>query len=115
MSRWMPTFSGRRRPASTLPSLPARRRIVARRAGTISLMSRSTSAAQPKLPTLTRRDFFGDVADAVRASLPPGNRTLETRQTMNLLKLHYGANYRVHYEAWISAERRWLELGLHFE
>jgi hypothetical protein len=78
-------------------------------------MSRSTSAVQPKLPTLTRRDFFSDVVDTVRANLPPNDRTLETRQTMNLLKLHYGANYRVHYEAWISAERRWLELGLHFE
>jgi hypothetical protein len=64
---------------------------------------------------LTRRDFFTDVADAVRAALPPDERALDSRQTMNLLKLHYGTNYRVHYEAWIAAERGWLELGLHFE
>jgi len=64
---------------------------------------------------LTRREFFSDVAEAVRVALPAGERALEARQTLNLLKLHYGANYRVHYEAWISAERGWLELGLHFE
>ncbi len=64
---------------------------------------------------LTRREFFTDIAESVRASLPTDERALETRQTMNLLKLHYGANYRVHYEAWIAAERGWLELGLHFE
>lgn len=78
-------------------------------------MSRSSPATQAKPRSLTRREFFRDVADAVRSALPPDSRQLETRQTMNLLKLHYGANYRVHYEAWISAERGWLELGLHFE
>lgn len=64
--------------------------------------------------TLTRRDFFLDLAEAVRRSLPP-DRTLDARQTMNLLKLHYGANYRIHYEAWISTEKGHVEIGLHFE
>lgn len=74
-----------------------------------------TTRAAGRVAVLTRRDFFSAVAETVRASFPDRERRLETRQTMNLLKLHYGANYRVHYEAWIAAERGWLELGLHFE
>ena len=65
--------------------------------------------------TLTRRDFFGDLLEAVRRSLPPERQEFEARQTMNLLKISYGANYRIHYEAWINAEKGLVELGLHFE
>ncbi len=65
--------------------------------------------------TLTRRDFFGDLADAARRQLPLERQGFETRQTMNLLKVHYGANYRIHYEVWINAERGLVEVGLHFE
>jgi hypothetical protein len=72
------------------------------------------SATRPAA-TLGRREFFDALAEAVRAQLPSNRGAIETRQTMNLLKLHYGANYRVHYEAWISPERGHIELGLHFE
>ncbi|RIK45257.1 MAG: hypothetical protein DCC58_06975 [Chloroflexi bacterium] len=78
-------------------------------------MSRATLPTTGNVKPLTRRDFFSAVSAVVQANLPPDPRTLQTRQTMNLLKLHYGANYRVHYEAWIAAERGLLELGLHFE
>ncbi|HBY47139.1 MAG TPA: hypothetical protein PK593_07040 [Thermomicrobiales bacterium] len=64
---------------------------------------------------LTRRDFFGDLADAARRQLPVERQEFETRQTMNLLKVHYGANYRIHYEIWINAEKQQIEVGLHFE
>lgn len=67
------------------------------------------------MPLLGRREFFSELTEAVRRSLPADRQGFETRQTMNLLKLHYGANYRVHYEAWINAEKGYLELGLHFE
>jgi hypothetical protein len=68
-----------------------------------------------KAATLTRRDFFEDLADELRRALPPEQQGFESRQTMNLLKVHYGANYRVHYEVWINAEKGHVELGLHFE
>ena len=67
------------------------------------------------MPLLGRREFFAELAESVRRSLPEDCQGLEIRQTMNLLKLHYGANYRVHYEAWINTEKGYLELGLHFE
>ena len=79
----------------------------------------ATRAATTKTPTkpatMTRRDFFSDVLEAVRRSLPPERQEFEARQTMNLLKISYGANYRIHYEAWVNAERGYVELGLHFE
>lgn len=77
----------------------------------------ATRAAKPptKTATLTRRDFFTDLLEAVRRGLPPERQEFESRQTMNLLKISYGANYRIHYEAWINAERGYVELGLHFE
>lgn len=65
--------------------------------------------------TMTRRDFFSDLLESVRRSLPPEWQVYEARQTMNLLKISFGANYRIHYEAWINAERGYVELGLHFE
>ena len=67
------------------------------------------------LPALTRREFFADLAEAVRRALPPERQVFEQRQTMNLLKISYGANYRIHYEAWINAEKGHVEIGLHFE
>jgi len=67
-----------------------------------------------RVVTLTRRDFFSDLADAMRRELGD-TRAVEVRQTMNLLKLSYGDNYRVHYEVWINTEKGYVELGLHFE
>ncbi len=64
---------------------------------------------------MTRRDFFSDLIEIVRRDLAVDRREFEVRQTMNLLKLHYGANYRVHYEVWISSEQQQVEVGLHFE
>jgi hypothetical protein len=65
---------------------------------------------------LTRRDFFSDLTTAVQTALAGRDeRELTAHQTMNLLKLHYGANYRVHYEVWISTDKGHVELGLHFE
>jgi hypothetical protein len=64
---------------------------------------------------LTRRDFFADLAEQTRRLLPPERQVFEQRATMNLLKVHYGANYRIHYEVWINTEKGYVELGLHFE
>lgn len=77
----------------------------------------ATRAAKPpaKPATMTRRDFFSDLLEAVRRGLPPEQQVFEARQTMNLLKISYGANYRIHYEAWINTEHGHVELGLHFE
>ncbi len=75
----------------------------------------ATTKATARPATMTRRDFFSDVLEAVRGSLPPDRQEFEARQTMNLLKISYGANYRIHYEAWVNAERGYVELGLHFE
>jgi hypothetical protein len=73
-------------------------------------------ASKPKnLPALTRREFFADLVEAVRRVLPPERQVFEQRQTMNLLKISYGANYRIHYETWICAEKDHVEVGLHFE
>jgi hypothetical protein len=82
--------------------------------GETRLAVRSAAPRKPP-PTLTRRDFFSEVAETARRALPPDERELATRQTMNLLKLHYGANYRVHYEVSIVIEKQYVELGLHFE
>ena len=78
--------------------------------------SHGTSAAARARGQLTRRDFFSDLASAARRAAGAHDpREPTARQTMNLLKLHYGANYRVHYEVWICAEKGHVELGLHFE
>ncbi|HUG16897.1 MAG TPA: hypothetical protein VMM78_17955 [Thermomicrobiales bacterium] len=74
----------------------------------------ATRARKPK-PALTRREFFSELVEQTRLLLPEERRGFETRQTMNLLKVHYGANYRIHYEVWINSEKRYVELGLHFE
>ncbi|HYI13946.1 MAG TPA: hypothetical protein VEX37_01040 [Thermomicrobiales bacterium] len=79
-------------------------------------MATRAAAKPPAKPvTMTRRDFFSHLLEAVRRSLPPERQEFEARQTMNLLKISYGANYRIHFEAWINAERGYVELGLHFE
>jgi hypothetical protein len=64
---------------------------------------------------MKRREFFDELTDAVRERLPPPQREFTARSTMNLLKIHYGANYRVHYEVMLLAEQDIIELGLHFE
>ena len=79
------------------------------------MATRAATKTPAKPATLTRRDFFSDLLEAVRRGLPPERQAFEARQTMNLLKISYGANYRIHYEAWIDTERRHVELGLHFE
>ncbi len=65
--------------------------------------------------TLKRREFFDEVVDAVQEQLPAGMQPFQQRQTMNLLKIHYGANYRVHFEASFVTEIGFIEVGLHFE
>jgi hypothetical protein len=78
-------------------------------------LAATNSRKQNVKSTLTRRDFFGDIADETRRLLPLERQGFEARQTMNLLKVHYGANYRIHYEVWINTEKGYVELGLHFE
>lgn len=67
------------------------------------------------MATLKRRQFFGAVWDATQGELPPDFAEPRTRQTMNFLKVQFSANYRIHYEAMISAQTGFLEVGLHFE
>jgi hypothetical protein len=74
-----------------------------------------TTSRNSARSTLTRRDFFSDIAEETRRLLPPERQGFEQRATMNLLKVHYGANYRIHYEVWINTEKEHVELGLHFE
>ena len=76
---------------------------------------RRAASTDSIIPILTRKEFFAEVAEQVTRLLPPERKAIETRATMNLLKLHYGANYRIHYEVWISSERGHVEVGLHFE
>lgn len=64
---------------------------------------------------MKRREFFTALVDTVRTTLPPQLRDFEHRQTMNLLKIHYNANFRIHYEASIITETGLAEIGLHFE
>lgn len=64
---------------------------------------------------LKRREFFRLVRDETLSQLPPEMGEPHTRATLNLLKVHYQPNYRVHYEVMISAQNSVLEIGLHFE
>ena len=73
-------------------------------------MSRRTPQA-----TLKRRPFMEAVREACREQLPAAQRQFESRLTMNLLKVHFNPNFRIHYEVMISAERGVVEIGLHFE
>jgi len=56
-----------------------------------------------------------EVKRACEGNLKLAGEGIHTRSTMNLLKLHFNDNYRIHYELMISAERGIIELGLHFE
>ena len=58
------------------------------------MATRAAAKTAAKPATLTRRDFFSDVLEAVRRGLPAERQQFESRQTMNLLKISYGANYR---------------------
>jgi hypothetical protein len=78
-------------------------------------MATRRASSTSSTPVLTRKEFFAELTETIRRMLPADRQALETRATMNLLKLHYGANYRIHYEVWINAERGFVELGLHFE
>lgn len=78
-------------------------------------MTVSTRPTGRTTGTLRRREFFDEIVDAVQEQLPDGMKTFQNRQTMNLLKIHYGANYRVHFEASFITEIGFIEVGLHFE
>ena len=78
-------------------------------------MATTHASRTRKSVTLTRREFFEDLTDVVRARLSGEMQAFHARNTMNLLKIHYGANYRIHYEVWINTETGFVELGLHFE
>lgn len=67
------------------------------------------------MTTLKRREFFRLVRDETLSQLPADLSEPYTRATMNLLKIHYQPNYRVHYEVMISAQNDLVEIGLHFE
>lgn len=67
------------------------------------------------MTVLKRREFFRLVRDEALSQLPADMREPHTRSTMNLLKVHYQPNYRVHYEVMISAQSELAEVGLHFE
>lgn len=72
-------------------------------------------AARTRKKTMNRREFFEELTGAVRNGLSGEMQAFHSRHTMNLLKIHYGANYRIHYEAWINTDTGFVELGLHFE
>ncbi len=74
----------------------------------------SKTSTTSKAPSLTRRDFFHDVAEAVRPMLPESLKGYQSFTTRDLLKLSYG-HARIHYEVWANARDRHIEIGLHFE
>jgi hypothetical protein len=78
-------------------------------------MSSGRARAGAKPTTLRRRDFFEAVSAAMRVRLPAELAAFRARSTMNLLKIQYGANYRIHYEVWVNSELGLIEVGLHFE
>ena len=55
------------------------------------------------------------VERACLAALAAERGDPHSRKTMNLLKIHFNENYRIHYELMISAENSVIEIGLHFE
>ena len=63
---------------------------------------------------LTRRDFFHDVEEALRQSLPEPLRDFQVWTGAENFKLSYGRP-RVHYEIWTNGRDRHIEVGLHFE
>jgi hypothetical protein len=76
--------------------------------------STSRSTRDRKLEHLTRRDFFHDIAESLRHTLPAPLQDFQAYTNMNLLKLSYGAS-RLHYEVWANARDNHIEVGLHFE
>lgn len=64
--------------------------------------------------TLTRREFFGDIEDALRRDLPDDLRSFRSRATHNHLKIWYRWP-RIHYEVWPNARDGHIEVGFHFE
>jgi len=77
-----------------------------------SATSRTEQSRRPE--HLTRREFFHDVAEALRRTLPEPLNGFQASTTMNLLKLSYGRS-RLHYEVWANARDNHIEVGLHFE
>ncbi|HVX30303.1 MAG TPA: hypothetical protein VHA53_07475 [Nitrolancea sp.] len=63
---------------------------------------------------LTRRDFFHDVAESLRGSLPEPLREFQVWIGAENFKLSYGRP-RLHYEIWTNGRDRHIEVGLHFE
>lgn len=77
-------------------------------------MASAAPTVTSKRPSLTRRDFFHDVADALRPLLPTELGEVHIRNSFNLLKVYFG-HHRLHYEVWANARDRHIEVGLHFE
>lgn len=73
-----------------------------------------TVAKRQQLNQLTRRDFFHDVAESLRQSLPDALRDFQIWTGSENFKLNYGRP-RVHYEIWTNGRDRHIEVGLHFE
>jgi hypothetical protein len=63
---------------------------------------------------LTRRDFFAEVVERLRAELDGDLAAFQHAATQNLVKIYF-ANPRVHYEVWLNSQQRATEVGLHFE
>lgn len=78
-------------------------------------MATAQATSASKRAALKRREFFAEITDALNDRLPAGMQSFNSRYTMNLLKIHYGENYRIHYEVWINTDTGFVELGLHFE
>jgi len=77
-----------------------------------TVANRTTQRRPPS--QLTRRDFFHDVAEALRQSLPEPLRDFQVWTGAENFKLSYGRP-RVHYEIWTNGRDRHIEVGLHFE
>ena len=63
---------------------------------------------------LSPGEFLRRVPDAVRPQLTPALSSFRSATRFSLAQLWYG-NKLLHYEVWIRARERRLELGLHFE
>src|SRR5437773_1291814 len=64
--------------------------------------------------TLRRQEFLASVVEQLRIELPEDLAGFQVKAMSQLVKIYYG-NERVHYEFWISANREFTEVGLHFE
>lgn len=79
-----------------------------------TVTARANGSSNDAQARFSRRDFFGDVVERLRAALPADLTDFRVTSTMSLLKVYYG-NERVHYEVWANGSRQTLEIGLHFE